>query len=240
MTTPPTHPPGSSPPETGTETESCEQVRRRADRLERRLDRLTECSEVLVHDLRTPVSVAAGRIALARETDDEEEHLEAAADALARVGGMMERWRTMLHADERARWERLDFESAVRAAWRDLATPRGELHVEGTLQFRADPDAVDRLLMNLVTNAVDHAGPAVTVRAGTIDEEGFYLEDDGTGIPPGDRDAVFDPGYSSNGDGHGFGLTSVEHVADAHDWNVFVAEGRDGGARFEVRGVEAV
>ncbi|MFC7226209.1 HAMP domain-containing histidine kinase [Salinirubellus salinus] len=240
MTTPPTHLPGAAPPDAGDETETCEQTHRRAERLQRRVDRLTECSEVFVHDIRTPVSVAAGRIALAREADDDDEHLEAAADALARVGGMLERWRTLLRAEERARWERLDFEALVRSVWRDLATPRDDLLVEGTLEFRGDPDAVDRLLMNLVSNALDHAGPDVTVWAGSIDEDGFYVEDDGAGIPPSEREAVFDPGHSSGGDGHGFGLTSVEHVADAHDWAVLVDEGREGGARFEVRDVEVV
>jgi signal transduction histidine kinase len=239
MTAPPTHP-GASAPDAGNDTETCEQSRRRAEELQRRLDRLTETSEILVHDIRTPVSVAAGRIALARQSHDDDEDLEAAADALARVGGMLERWRMLLRAEERARWEQLDLESAVRSTWRDLATPRDELRVEGTLEFRGDPDAVDRLLMNLVTNALDHAGPAVTVWAGTVDEEGFYVEDDGAGIPPSEREAVFDPGHSSGGDGHGFGLTSVEHVADAHDWTVRVDEGRDGGARFEIHGVDVV
>lgn len=43
-----------------------------------------------------------------------------------------------------------------------------------------------------------------------------FLEDDGPGIPPDDRDTVFEPGYSTGQDGTGFGLPIVEQVAGAH------------------------
>jgi signal transduction histidine kinase len=66
---------------------------------------------------------------------------------------------------------------------------------------------------------------------------GFYVEDDGPGIPPAERDRVFDEGYSTATAGTGFGLHIVREVADAHGWDVTVAEGTDGGARFEITGV---
>jgi PAS domain S-box-containing protein len=80
-------------------------------------------------------------------------------------------------------------------------------------------------------------GATVTVTVGGLDD-GFFVEDDGPGIPPADRDRVFDGGYSTSRDGTGFGLRIVKDVADAHGWTVGVTEGRDGGARFEFEGVE--
>ncbi len=71
------------------------------------------------------------------------------------------------------------------------------------------------------------------------DYDGFYVEDDGPGIPPDERERVFESGYSSAG-GSGFGLAIVRDVADAHGWSITVGEGRNGGARFEVRGVTVV
>ncbi|OLZ41078.1 two-component sensor histidine kinase [Natrinema saccharevitans] len=68
------------------------------------------------------------------------------------------------------------------------------------------------------------------------DYDGFYVEDDGPGIPPDERERVFESGYSSAG-GSGFGLAIVSDVVDAHGWSISVASGRNGGARFEVRGV---
>jgi signal transduction histidine kinase len=81
----------------------------------------------------------------------------------------------------------------------------------------------------------------VTVRVGTLsDDEGFYVADDGPGIPAEEREAVFDAGYSTAEGGVGFGLAIVERVADAHGWEVRVTEGSDGGARFEVSSVAVV
>jgi signal transduction histidine kinase len=64
------------------------------------------------------------------------------------------------------------------------------------------------------------------------------VADDGPGIPESDRLGVFESGYSTAPDGTGFGLTIVEEIAEAHGWEVSVTASRDGGARFEIRGVE--
>jgi signal transduction histidine kinase len=70
---------------------------------------------------------------------------------------------------------------------------------------------------------------------GDDDVRGFFVEDDGPGIPPAEREQVFEHGYSTNHDGTGFGLSIVRAVADAHGWEVRITEGTDGGARFEFR-----
>jgi signal transduction histidine kinase len=77
-------------------------------------------------------------------------------------------------------------------------------------------------------------GGGVRVRVGRTDD-GFFVADDGPGIPAEERSRVFDPGYSSHGadGGTGLGLTIVERIATAHDWSVSVTSGPLGGARFE-------
>jgi PAS domain S-box-containing protein len=103
-------------------------------------------------------------------------------------------------------------------------------------------------------SVVANGGEGVRITVGTLDAGGasegdasepgvcggFYVEDDGPGIPPAERDRVFDEGYSTATDGTGFGLHIVGDVADAHGWDVAVVEGTDGGARFEVTGVTRV
>jgi PAS domain S-box-containing protein len=85
------------------------------------------------------------------------------------------------------------------------------------------------------------ADSGMTVHVGTVEENGdassFYVADDGPGIPPGDRDRVFDSGYTTAEDGTGFGLSIVEQIADAHGWEAEVTESETGGARFELRDV---
>ncbi|MFC6951396.1 PAS domain-containing sensor histidine kinase [Halorubellus litoreus] len=79
------------------------------------------------------------------------------------------------------------------------------------------------------------------VRVGTLtdDDRGFFIADDGTGIPASERGSVFEQGYSGD-DGTGFGLAIVKAVADAHDWTVTVEESDGGGARFAFTDVDLV
>ncbi len=75
----------------------------------------------------------------------------------------------------------------------------------------------------------DSAGPdegvAVTVEIGRLENgTGFYVQDDGPGIPEDERDQVFEPGYSTSEEGTGFGLAIVKEIVDAHGWRVAVAE----------------
>lgn len=64
---------------------------------------------------------------------------------------------------------------------------------------------------------------------------GFYIEDDGQGLPGENPEEIF--GYDFSGDvDTGWGLSIVERIAHAHDWDIAVAEGEDG-TRFEFTGV---
>jgi hypothetical protein len=68
----------------------------------------------------------------------------------------------------------------------------------------ADRERVRRLFEIFYRNAVEHAGPAVTVEGGQLaSDEGFYIADDGPGIPPAKREAIFDGGYSEGDTGIG-------------------------------------
>jgi len=80
----------------------------------------------------------------------------------------------------------------------------------------------------------------VTVEIGSLpDDDGFYVADDGPGVPEEEREAVFQPGYSTSDDGSGFGLVSVEQIVRDHGWRIDVGESAAGGARFEISGVES-
>ncbi|PSQ36258.1 hypothetical protein BRD05_03395 [Halobacteriales archaeon QS_9_70_65] len=89
------------------------------------------------------------------------------------------------------------------------------------------------------TPAATDDGVTVTVTIGTF-EDGFYVADDGPGIPPEEREAVFESGYSTGRSGTGLGLSIVEQVAREHGWTIGLGESADGGARFEFTGVEFV
>lgn len=119
-----------------------------------------------------------------------------------------------------------------------------ELRVEGDRHFRADPDRLRQVLENLFRNAVEHAAenPAeLTVSVGPLaDAPGFYVADDGHGIPEDRREDVFETGHTTADGGTGFGLAIVQEIVTAHGWGIVATESAEGGARFDISGVEAV
>lgn len=83
--------------------------------------------------------------------------------------------------------------------------------------------------------APEHSG--LTVSVGAL-EDGFYIADDGVGIPEENREDIFDLGYTTADSGTGFGLGIVTEVTDAHGWSIEITESKAGGARFEITDVE--
>jgi len=220
-----------------------ERNRIRREELKRERDRLEEFADVIAHDLRNPLNAAAGHLELARETEAEgaEDHLDRVEAALDRMERILEDTLTLAREGKTVgETTAVDVGAIATECWGRVDGAEAEPVIDGTIAIRADPDRLRHLLENLLANAVEHGGPDVTVRVGPLDGDdavGFYVEDDGPGIPEGQRDRVFEKGYSGAG-GTGFGLAIVERIVDAHGWSIRVTEGSDGGARFEITGIE--
>jgi PAS domain S-box-containing protein len=238
--------------------------------LERQKERLEEFASIVSHDLRNPLNVAQSRAKLARERDDlshldhairAHDRMEALIDdllTLARGG------------DRIAETEPVSLSVLVERCWAAIPTTDATLRIDTERVLRADRSRLRQLVENLLSNAVEHGstgsrsrapddapkrgstGPrpksddaparadgTVTVTVGDL-SNGFYVEDDGPGIPEADHGNVFDVGRSTAPDGTGFGLRIVEQVVTAHGWTIDVTESAEGGARFEITGVESV
>jgi signal transduction histidine kinase len=142
--------------------------------------------------------------------------------------------------------EPVSLRESATEAWSNLDTDAARLDAETDLTLAAEPHHVRNLLENLFRNAIEHGGRDVTVRVGSLGGDstgalaGFYVEDDGPGIPADERDAVFEAGYTTDADGLGLGLTFISQLADAYGWECRLTESEEGGARFEFAGVEVV
>lgn len=204
---------------------------------QRRLERF---AGIVGHDLRNPLQIAQGNlVATIEAADDPPDTLEGALDAVEEIEGIVERLLTLTRTDgDGLEGAPVDLGPIARRAWDLVAAPDGSLAVEGC-RVRADEGALKQLLSNLFQNAVDHGGAGVTVRVGPLgDDAGFYVADDGSGIPKDERQRVFEEGYTEAEEGLGLGLKIVEQIADAHGWSVSVTESNQGGVRFEFRDVE--
>ena len=200
--------------------------------LERQNERLAEFASVVSHDLRNPLNVAAGRLELLEDECDSDQ-IEAIQRAHDRMETLIDDL-LALARDGETESELVALGPLCENCWQNVETGTGTLRVETDRTICADRGRLTQLFENLVRNAVEHGGEDVTVVVGDLDD-GFYVEDDGPGVPPEDRDRVFETGYSTAPDGTGFGLSIVRDVVEAHGWDLRLVEGDEGGARFEIR-----
>ena len=212
-------------------------LKRRERRLRRQNERLDQFASIVSHDLRNPLNVAQLRNDMVTRAHDDD-NARATQEALDRMESIIDEMLSLARAGRDIESpEPCRLATVAENAWANVRTPDSELDSRfGEMTVDADSTRLTQLFENLFRNAVDHNDPPLTVRVGRLDTDaGFYIEDDGTGIPPGERADVFDPGYTTSEDGSGLGLAIVGDIVDAHGWAIAVTGGDDGGARFEVR-----
>ncbi len=114
----------------------------------------------------------------------------------------------------------------------DLSDDLGE--VEG------DAGQIHQILLNLCRNAADAMRDAETedrhvwIRT-SMDARGYVrvvVEDSGPGVPPPLRQRIFEPGFTTKPDGHGFGLATTYRIVENHKGRIWVEDRPGGGGRF--------
>jgi signal transduction histidine kinase len=135
--------------------------------------------------------------------------------------------------------EWVNLRTLVEGCWANVDTASAELEVTTDLAVFANESRLRHVFENLFRNAVQHTGDRVTVRVGQITGgTGFYVSDDGPGIPEEERSEVFGQGYTTAETGTGFGLNIVQEIVEAHGWEIDVTASSDGGARFDITGAD--
>ncbi|WP_241983582.1 MULTISPECIES: cell wall metabolism sensor histidine kinase WalK [unclassified Cryobacterium] len=112
----------------------------------------------------------------------------------------------------------------------------------GAARVHGDQNLLGQVVRNLVDNAAQHASGRVSLSLGLVDGQALLtVEDDGHGVPPGERDRVFerfvrlDESRARASGGTGLGLAIVRESVQAHGGTVRIVDSALGGARFEVR-----
>jgi len=199
--------------------------------------RLEQFTSIVSHDLRNPLSTIEGSLELAETTGDPED-FDRCRRAVSRMRRLIDDLLTLARqGDIIESTVPVELAEPAKSAWQTVETEDATLAIETEQVIVADRHRLEQLFGNLYRNAVEHGGPAVTVTVGDIDS-GFFVADDGPGIPNEARDEVFEAGYSTRPDGTGFGLNIVRQICDAHGWHVVAKESGEGGAQFEIIGIE--
>ncbi|WP_262178767.1 sensor histidine kinase [Haloarcula laminariae] len=219
--------------------------KRREKKLKRQNARLEEFAHVVSHDIRNPLQAARDQLELARESGDPDAFTRA-EEALARIETIVANILTLArHGRAVDETEPVQLAAVAREAWNTVETEGITLSIDTTVELAADPERLRQLLENLFRNAVEHGEGIESVRVGEIQTlftatradgdttNGFYVADDGVGIPDDIRDDVFGSGFTTVPERTGFGLSIVAQIAEAHGWETTVTDSLAGGARFE-------
>ena len=207
--------------------------------LERKNEQLEQFASVISHDIRNPLSVIQGRLQLARQGVDVDSQLDNIGDNADRIEAIIEDALVMTRDLESGSTEPVDVATVAQHAWEHVDTGDVELQADCDISVEGIPGRLTQLFENLFRNAVKHGGDVDVVRVGVFSDDeagtrGFFVADDGVGIPDERREAVTEDGYTTSEDGTGLGLSIVSDIVDTHGWRLAVTESERGGARFDI------
>ena len=242
-----------------TEHKLAEEALRQSERLEReaaaRLRHLHEMKDIFLaavsHELRTPLSAILGlSLTLERQRLPWDEQVELLGRLAANARKLDDLLRNLLDVDRLSRGlvtaqrRPTDVGKLIGSVVEGLGPDIGRSivvevdHVEASV----DPSQVERIVENLIANAIRHTPPGSTVwvRA-RWDGDGVLIlvEDDGPGVPEELRPNIFEPfqrgtNVPTHAPGTGIGLSIVAMMADLHGGSVVVEDREGGGASFRV------
>lgn len=183
------------------------------------------------HELRTPIAILQAKI----EANPDTLRGQDLERDVTRLATLAEQMLDLQRIDRfKPAEEKVDLGQIARGVVADLAplaiAEGSHLEVDdfGGAAVVGDSGAIERVLANLIQNAVEHGGRHIIVRiSGTIVE----VEDDGPGIPEAERDRVFEPfrRLRPRPNGSGLGLNLVRQVMTRHGGTVAALEASTGG-----------
>lgn len=207
--------------------------------LEEALERERRFSADVAHELRTPLAstmINLENAQASRDTREADVALSGARESLASLARRVEQLLSLARLEASSRSDKhadIDLLAVARSVIEELSPLIGNSEVElevtladGMLMVRGHEAALAALLRNLLENALRHVPDGGHVRL-VIQRESNHAAieviDDGEGIPPDRRAAVFTRFHreaGSRGEGYGLGLSIVQRAAQLHDASI--------------------
>jgi len=241
------------------ESRSSDEIAHLTERFREMTERLAEAEAYernflvrVSHELRTPLTAIRGHVAALREglADDPEARqaslavIRAETDRLARlVGDLIDLAKLEAHSFTLDEHE-VELKRLVEQGYQSFAEEARRREIRYELAVGADPvvhtdgDRVLQIVSNLLSNAFSWTPDGGAISLALSKENGSVsvaVTDSGPGIPPNDRDRVFRPFVSENGEGTGLGLAISRELAQALGGDLRLDSVMGRGSRFELR-----
>jgi len=167
-----------------------QRTRRREQQLQRQVDRLEEFASIVSHDLRSPLTVARGRMELLEATHDlDDEHVDQIEFAHERMTEIIEDSLALARGGhEVTDPETVDLGETAESAWQTAGSAAATLAVDAEGSIEADPDRLTRLLENLFRNSVEHGSTGSRAQPDDSVEHGIDSQ-----LPPEETAETADP-----------------------------------------------
>ncbi|MGE8565650.1 MAG: ATP-binding protein [Achromobacter sp.] len=225
-----------------------------SDRISALISNQRDLTNAVSHELRTPISRLSFELDMIdREADPEArsrlvEEMKSDVAELDSMASELLMYARLEHKSDNVPLQALDARGWIDAVVQHAAFEAGQLGVQCEVtqcdvdEIRLHSRYMTRALLNLLQNAIRHAGERVQVGLTSPAPHNYVLtvDDDGPGVPPADRERIFEPfirldeSRARGTGGTGLGLAIVSRVARWHNGTAFVAESPLGGARFVI------
>ena len=225
-------------------------------RLESSFHKISQFTADASHELRTPLAIVRTTAEVALRAPTNDEHREALEQIVAEVGRTSQLLDNLLviakaDAGSELRKTRVDAALVAREAAAEIAVLARMKHIDFVIDLpdapvcvMADPQALRRLFLILLDNAVKYTAVAGRVELTLEEREGdawIRVRDTGIGIPADDQPLIFDRFYrvdrarSRSHGGAGLGLAIGRWIVGVHEGEIFVESELDRGSLFSVR-----
>ncbi|RYJ14364.1 ATP-binding protein [Halogeometricum borinquense] len=202
-------------------------------------DRFKMLAYVLSTNLHGPLSEA---IAAARQLEQRDEAAgNTLVQTLEQIETLVKTGTALAEADSTIEQVPVTLREQAEVAWERSQNENASFLVVDSRIFLAEPNLLQLLFDVLFSNALEHGGDTARIRVG-MTYTGFYVEDDGPGIDPANRERIFESGVviNSTAEREGMGLPIAARIAELHDWSIHAEQSNLGGTRVEVNGIEWV
>ncbi len=227
-----------------------ERINHMADRIERLLDSQRNLLHSVGHEIRTPIARLEFALELLRDVAENpalDKRINAMEGDLRELKELVNELLGMTRLDAEPHLQRQPFElGAALAHCRETLPPSEgmvlDMELGATLgQFSGDQRLLERAVGNLLRNALKYATRSVRLGAARIGNVvQVVVEDDGPGIPDGERERIFEPFYrldrsrDRNTGGFGLGLSIARKAVELHGGSLVADASPLGGARFTI------